>query len=85
MLEQTPDRTILEGPPLPTWVRPARGAEMHPRVFGAAIYSTYSIEAWARMEFPDRRIRVAAAPTIEGAQVAPDEVLLVFTTRLAGY
>jgi len=85
LLEQTPDGTVLEGPPLPTWVRPARGEEMSPRVFGAAIFSTYSIEAWARMEFPGRRIPVTSAPTIEGAQAAPNEVLLVFTTRMAGY
>ena len=85
LLHQAPDGAILEGPPLPTWVRPARGAERTPRVFGAAIFSTYSIEAWARMQFPQRRILVRSAPTLEGAQACPDEVLLVFTSRLAGY
>ena len=85
LLVQTPDGRVVEGPPLPTWVRPARGAEMEPRVFGAAIFSTYTIEAWARLEFPDRRILVHPAPTIQGAQAAADEVLLIFTARLEGY
>jgi hypothetical protein len=71
--------SVILAPPLPIWVRPAEGQAT---IFGAAVLNVYSVQAWADLTLPDRRVVVKRAP----AQV-PDtgEALLLITGRLSGY
>ncbi len=84
-IAEAPAGALLEGGPMPTWVRPRAGAAAHPRVYGAAIFAEYSVQAWAQLVFPSRAIAVKVAPTLSHAKAPPDGVLLVFTKTLPGY
>jgi len=84
-LTQAPPGTVLEGPPIPTWVLPRPGEPVMPRIYGAAIFAEYTIQAWALLEFPGRRIDVKVAPETAHAKAAPDGVLLLLTKKLPGY
>ena len=84
-IAEAPEGALLEGGPMPTWVRPRAGATAHPRVYGAAIFAEYSVQAWAQLVFPSRAIAVKVAPTLSHAKAPPDGVLLVFTKNLPGY
>jgi hypothetical protein len=67
-----PDGSIVTTPPVPTWMHQPDGPT---RLYGVAVLHTHSIQAWAELTFPNRRVRVhadAAAP-----RAAPDEVVVV--------
>ena len=76
----------IDAPPLPMWVRPRAGGA---GVEGAAILSDYSVQAWADLVHPERRVRVLGiaggllAPEPERA--APDELVVRLVRRRAGY
>ena len=76
----------IDAPPLPMWAQPRPGA---PGVEGAAILSDYSVQAWADLVHPARRVRVLG---IEGGLLplgpegaAPDELVVRLVRRRAGY
>jgi len=85
VLAQAQPGTAVEGPPLPTWVHPRPEEASRPHVYGAAVFAEYTIQAWARLAYPERRIRVEIARDMNQAVASPDEVLLVLTRRLPGY
>jgi hypothetical protein len=66
---------FLAAPPLPLWVAP--GATP-PTMRGAAVLSDYSVQAWADLTFPDRRIRVLT-PGVP-AHPGPDEIVLAIVS-----
>ncbi|MFH1144133.1 MAG: hypothetical protein V1774_06285 [Candidatus Eisenbacteria bacterium] len=84
-LAESPPGTVLEGPPVPTWVLPAAERAGRPRVYGAAIFAEYTLQAWSGLVFPDRNILVKVAPEASHAQAGRDQVLLVLTRRLPGF
>ena len=83
------DGETIDAPPLPMWAAPPPGML---GVAGAAILSDYSVQAWAELAFPERRIAVSG---IEGGvmgrrfaagETAPADVLRVrLRRRLPGY
>jgi hypothetical protein len=81
-IRRSANGTLVEGPPLPTWVKP-RGE--YPEVQGAAILAGYSVEAWAELTFPERRIQVLTKPRAGGPRIPPDELRVVLIRRLPGY
>lgn len=94
-IEASSPGDIVEAPPLPMWAAPRLGV---PGVEGAAILSDYSVQAWAELRFPGRKIRVSgieggtlpiddSAPSlVVGADVEPRTDLRVrLSRRLVGY
>ena len=68
--------SVVQAAPLPVWATPRPDG---PAVRGAAILAAYSVQAWADLVLPERRVRVprAALPPPPG----PDEIVLVIATR----
>jgi len=72
--------TLVIAPPLPMWAEPSKG---RPHIRGGAPTLTdYSVQAWAELTFPDRRVRVEFARPGGGQRPAPDEVLVLIGSRL---
>ena len=71
--------TLVIAPPLPMWAEPSRRG---PRIRGGSTLTDYSVQAWAELVFPDRRIRVEFARPGSGQRPAPDEVLVLITSRV---
>jgi hypothetical protein len=76
------DGSIVEAPPIPTWAEPR---EDRPHIQGAAILAEYSVQAWAELTFPQRRIRVRAGQDARDDTPAADEVVVSLTNRLKGF
>ena len=78
--------SMIEAPALPMWALPREGV---PGVSGAAIFSDYSVQAWADLVHPDRRVRVLGLP--EGIlppgpdTAAPGERVVRISRRQPGY
>jgi hypothetical protein len=76
----------IDGPPLPMWVAPREGI---PHVRGAAVLSDYSVQAWAHLVHPDRRVRVLGVS--EGVlptgppTAAAGEIVVALPRRMVGY
>ena len=70
---------VILAPPIPIWVRPAEGQAT---IFGAAVLNVYSVQAWADLTLPDRRIVVKRAPA---EALDSGKALLLITERLPGY
>ena len=51
---------------------------------GAAVFADYSVQAWADLVMPTRKVRVVFA-TAGYDPPGPDEVLLLITRRREGY
>ena len=77
-----PDGAIVRASPFPMWVRPRPD---RPAILGAAVLTDYSIQAWAELIFPQRRIRVRTAPQAAGEPPAPGEILVLLTRRMEGF
>lgn len=82
-IDSAPDGSVVEGPPLPRRVPPADPL----RALGTTILLDYSVQAWADLTLPERRVRVLFSregkpPNLE---VAPDEVVLLLTRTLPGF
>lgn len=77
---------VIDAPPLPMWAHPREGI---PGVEGAAVFSDYSVQAWADLVHPDRRIRVLGIEEgvlpREPGRAAPDELVIRLTRRRVGY
>jgi hypothetical protein len=71
-----PPGTVVQAAPLPVWATPRPDG---PAVRGAAILADYSVQAWADLVLPERRVRVPRAdlPPPPG----PDETVLVIAFR----
>jgi len=76
------DGTKVWAPPLPAWTSPQPD---RPTLVGVAILAGYSVQAWAELEFPGRRIRVATDAGTALGRPAPDEVVIVLTTIQPGF
>jgi hypothetical protein len=79
LIAKAPDGATIEAPDLPRWLQvdPDR-----PTVFGAAVLWDYTVQAWADLMFPGRRIRVqmdASSPP------RADEILVVIKTLRKGF
>jgi hypothetical protein len=72
--------SIVHAPPLPLQAPPARSG---PRILGAAILTDYSVQAWADLVLPERKVRVRFARGVV-AGPAPDEVLVLLTELHGG-
>jgi len=70
-IEATPAGEPLRAPPLPMWI-PA--PDQGPAVRGAAILDVYSVQAWAELRFPERKLRVIDRPP--GRSPEPGESLI---------
>jgi hypothetical protein len=81
-IERASDGSVIVAPPIPIWAEPTKGDF---QIRGAAILADYTIEAWAELTLPDRRVRVCQATDEDCDRVGPDEILVVLTERLAGY
>jgi len=57
-IERADDGSVVAGPRLPRRVPPRDPL----RVSGTMIFADYSVQAWADLSFPDRRVRVVFAP-----------------------
>lgn len=80
-IETAVNGSIVKAPPLPMWVKAHDSA---PTIQGAAILSDYSVQAWAEIVMPERKVRVRIARNrIERPKT--DEVLVLITQRLKGY
>jgi arylsulfatase A-like enzyme len=72
-----PEGTVVRIPPPPLWLPPRPEG---PNLLGVVVLAPYTVEAWARLVFPDRRIRrVGAADT--GSPAASDGIVLAFGRR----
>jgi hypothetical protein len=79
-IERAADGSVVQAPPVPVLLRPrAEG----PAVYGAAVLADYSIQAWADLVLPERRVRVAAARSAPAP--ASDEVVVVLGEPLPGF
>jgi hypothetical protein len=78
LIEDSRPGQAVNAPPLPAWVQPDPA---RPTVYGAALLWRYSIDAWAELVMPDRRVRVGGA----GDRPAPDEILVRLTTAREGF
>ncbi|MCK4343328.1 MAG: hypothetical protein KAY37_16560 [Phycisphaerae bacterium] len=76
------DGTTLEAPPIPVRAMPRKD---RPHIRGAAILMDYSVQAWAELKFPERRIRVRGAADALGDRPAADEVLVLLKHRMIGF
>jgi len=76
------DGSVLEAPPIPTQVQPN---DDRPCIQGAHVLCAYSVQAWAELVFPRRRIRVLEAKDASGEEPHADEVLVVVTNRMDGF
>ena len=81
-IDGAPDGTGVWAPDVPRWV-PARANR--PTMFGAAILSDYSIQAWVELTYPDRRIRVATGNPNTIRPPDPDELVIGLRRLRRGY
>jgi hypothetical protein len=81
-IARTEDGAIVEAPPIPTWAKPR---DDRPHIQGAAILAEYSVQAWAELTFPQRRIRVRLGQDARDELPAADEVVVSLTNRLEGF
>jgi hypothetical protein len=68
----------VEAAPMPIWVRPRGG---RPTVFGAAVFADYTVQAWADLTRPERRVVVARSAD-PGLGPGPDQILLQIPQRI---
>lgn len=70
-IDSAPDGAVVTAPPLPRWFPPAKEG---PTIRGAAIMDVYSVQAWAELILPERKVRVVRgrAPS----RPASDEVIV---------
>ncbi len=78
---------VIDAPPLPMWAYPAPGTQ---GVLGAAVWSDYSVQAWAELAFPRLDVRVTGIeggvlPVDAGLPVEPGTVRVRLGRRLPGY
>ena len=78
-IARAPDGSIVRAPPIPMWVQPQTD---RPHIRGGAVLKGRSVQAWAELVFPERRVRVART---RADQPAPDELLVVLTRPLEGF
>ncbi len=78
LIEATSPGRAVNAPPLPAWVEPDPS---RPTVHGAALLWRYSIEAWAELVMPGRKVSVSGP----GASPVPDGVMVRLTTALPGF
>jgi len=94
-IEASSPGDIVDAPPLPMWAAPRLGV---PGVEGAAILSDYSVQAWAELRFPDRKVRVSGieggvlpvydsgSSLVVGADEEPStDIRVRLSRRLVGY
>jgi len=81
-IDGAPDGSVILAPPMPTWVRPRSDG---PTVFGVAILADYSVQAWAELIYPDRRIRVTTRPLTMIGRPASDELVIVLRAVRPGF
>jgi hypothetical protein len=83
LLDEATEGGVVVAPPFPRRVPPVDPL----RTFGTMIFSDYSVQAWADLTFPGRRVRVVHGPTAtpESLAAAPDEVVLVLETEREGF
>jgi len=79
LLESSQPGTVVLAPPIPVWVQPSAGA---PTIYGAALLSAYSVQAWADLTLTDKKVVVAVSPASTGRA---DAVRLLIARRLPGY
>jgi hypothetical protein len=70
-IERAAPGGVVNAPPLPLWVAPP---ERGPGVRGGAVLEAYSVQAWAELVHPERRLRVEKGPA--GPPPAADEVVI---------
>jgi hypothetical protein len=70
-IERAAPGGVVNAPPLPVWVAPP---ERGPGVRGGAVLEAYSVQAWAELVHPGRRLRVVMGP--EGPPPSGDEVVI---------
>ncbi|MBU0638969.1 MAG: hypothetical protein KKB50_08905 [Planctomycetes bacterium] len=75
-LEHAPAGSVVQAPPLPLQVPPRTGSAT---VYGTSIVRDYSVQAWAELVFPHRRIRVIHPSLDTDNTAAPDETLVLLT------
>lgn len=80
-IEESPDGVTVAAPPIPTWVR---GTKDSASIWGAAVLTDYSVQAWVELVFPDRRVRVVKAST-NSRRPALHEVVVVLSPQPGGY
>jgi hypothetical protein len=82
-IEAAPDGSIADGPLLPRRVPPRDPL----RVLGTTVLLDYSVQAWADLTLPERRVRVIFHPggPPPGLAVSPDEVVLLLTRPQPGF
>jgi hypothetical protein len=78
-IEQAQPGSVVQAPPLPFWVQPARDS---PTIFGGAILADYSVQAWAELALPGQPV-VVVGPGAD--QASPGRITLAITHRLPGY
>jgi hypothetical protein len=71
-IASTPDGSIVSTPPVPMWMKQPDGRT---RLHGVAVLHVHSIQAWAELSFPHRKVRVHTDATAPRA--GPDEVVVV--------
>src|SRR5439155_2294175 len=55
----TPDGSVIRARPVARWILPRREG---PSFWGASVMVRYTLQAWADLRFPDRRVRVGSSP-----------------------
>ena len=83
LIDQAADGSVVPGPHLPRRVPPRDPL----RIFGTMIFLDYSVQAWADLTFPERRIRVIFSPAGRPRELvaAPDEVVLLLARKRRGF
>ncbi|MFC1573158.1 hypothetical protein ACFL6M_06120 [Candidatus Eisenbacteria bacterium] len=79
-VESAPNGSVVQAPPVPTRLRPSRQG---PRIWGVAILTDYSVQAWAELTMPNRRVRVSRGGS-QSPTAAPDEVVVLITQQRIG-
>ncbi|MFQ5490126.1 MAG: hypothetical protein ACE5GE_05325 [Phycisphaerae bacterium] len=81
-IERTPDAVYLAAPPFPHKVTVPREQV---GIRAAAILADHSLQAWADLTFPDRRIRVIAGDPRQHPPPAHDELVVVIGPIKPGF
>ncbi len=76
-IASAPDGSIIATPPVPIWMQQP---ESRTRLHGVAVLHVHSIQAWAELNFPRRRVRVHTDTTAPRA--GADEIVVVPTQPL---
>jgi hypothetical protein len=82
-IDEAPDGSVVEGPLLPRRVPPRDPL----RALGTTILLDYSVQAWADLTGPGRRVRVVFDPDPRPGEIAagPGEVVLLLTRTQPGF